>query len=85
MGYSPRVAKSRTRLSDFTFTLREAGLILVSGRSPGGGPSNPLQYSCLKKPMSRTQLEQLSVPTHTLDITSLILPLSVREHLPTPL
>ena len=25
------------------------GLILVSGRSPGGGHSNPLQYSCLEK------------------------------------
>ena len=25
------------------------GLISVSGRSPGEGNSNPLQYSCLKK------------------------------------
>ena len=24
-----------------------------SGRSPGGGHSNPLQYSCLKNPMDR--------------------------------
>ena len=45
-----------------------------SGRSPGGGHSNPLQYSCLGNPMDRgawwapvhrvaksqTQLEQLS-------------------------
>ena len=24
-----------------------------SGRSPGGGHSNPLQYSCLENPMNR--------------------------------
>ena len=24
-----------------------------SGRSPGGGPVNPLQYSCLENPMDR--------------------------------
>ena len=32
---------------------REAGLIPRSGRSPGGGHSNPLQYSCLENPMDR--------------------------------
>jgi len=29
------------------------GLIAGSGRSPGGGHSNPLQNSCLKNPMDR--------------------------------
>ena len=29
---------------------RDAGLIPGSGRSPGGGHGNPLQYSCLKIP-----------------------------------
>ena len=49
----------------------DVGLIPVSGRSPGGGHGNPLQYSCLEHPMDRwawramvtksqTQLEQLS-------------------------
>ena len=33
--------------------VREAGLILGSGRSPGGGHSNPFQYSCLENPMDR--------------------------------
>ena len=33
--------------------LRVPGLILRSGRSPGGGHGNPLQYSCLKDPMDR--------------------------------
>ena len=28
-------------------------LILGLGRSPGGGNSNPLQYSCLGNPMDR--------------------------------
>ena len=31
----------------------DAGLILGSGRSPGEGNSNPLQYSCLGNPMDR--------------------------------
>ena len=33
--------------------LRDVGLIPGSERSPGGGHHNPLQYSCLKKPMDR--------------------------------
>ena len=31
----------------------DAGLIPVSGRSPGEGNSNPLQYSCLENPMDK--------------------------------
>ena len=56
------VAKSRTRLSDFTFTLGSEGKVSAynagdpgsipgSGRSPGEGNVNPLQYSCLENPM----------------------------------
>ena len=33
--------------------LRDVGSILGLGRSPGGGQGNPLQYSCLEKPMDR--------------------------------
>ena len=32
---------------------REVGSIPGSGRFPGGGHSNPLQYSCLENPMDR--------------------------------
>ena len=32
---------------------RDLGLILGSGRSPGEGNDNPLQYSCLGNPMDR--------------------------------
>ena len=32
---------------------RDAGSIPGSGRSPGGGDGNPLQYSCLGNPMDR--------------------------------
>ena len=32
---------------------RDASLISGSGRSPGGGNGNPLQYSCWKNPMGR--------------------------------
>ena len=31
--------------------IRDAGLILESGRSPGEGNGNPLQYSCLENPV----------------------------------
>ena len=31
----------------------DAGLIPGSGRSPGEGNDNPLQYSCLENPMDR--------------------------------
>ena len=33
--------------------VRDAGSIPESGRSPGGGHGNPLQYSCLENPMDR--------------------------------
>ena len=32
---------------------RDTGWILGSGRSPGGGHSNPFQDSCLENPMDR--------------------------------
>ena len=31
----------------------DESLIPESGRSPGGGNGNPLQYSCLENPMDR--------------------------------
>ena len=34
-------------------TVGDPGLILGSGRSPGEGHGNPLQYSCLKNVMDR--------------------------------
>ena len=59
--------------------IRDTDLIPESGRSPGRGYSNPLQYACLENPMdreawqatvrkvtqSRTQMKQLSTHTHT--------------------
>ena len=33
--------------------VRDAGSIPGSGRPPGGGHGNPLQYSCLDIPMDR--------------------------------
>ena len=59
--------------------IKETGLIPGSGRSPGGGNGNPLQYSRLENPLhkgawwatvrrvakSQTQLKQLHTHTHT--------------------
>ena len=33
--------------------VRDTGSIPGSGRSPGGGHGDPLQYSCLENPMDR--------------------------------
>ena len=33
--------------------IRDLGSIPGSGRFPGGGHGNPLQYSCLENPMDR--------------------------------
>ena len=39
----------------------DMGLIPVSGRSPGGRHSNPLQHSCLENPVDR-EAWQATVP-----------------------
>ena len=36
--------------------LRHVGFISESGRSPGGGHGNPLQYPCLEKPRGQRSL-----------------------------
>ena len=36
-----------------TSSAGDLGLVSGSGRSPGGGNGNPLQCSCLEKPMDR--------------------------------
>ena len=89
------VAKSQTQLSDFTslqgflgssdgkvsaYNAGDPGSIPGSGRSPGEGNGNPLQYSCLENLMdggawwatvhgvakSRTGLKQLSKSSSSL-------------------
>ena len=40
--------------------VRDVGLISGSGRSPGGGFGNPLQYSCLKNLQGQRSLEGYS-------------------------
>ena len=40
-------------LSAIVGDTRDTGLIPGSGRSPGGGNGNPLQYPCLKNSMDR--------------------------------
>ena len=60
--------------------IRDAGSIPGPGRSPGGGPGNPLQCSCLENPMDRgawraadlrvaqsqTRLKRLSTHAHSI-------------------
>ena len=38
---------------DFAYNAGDPGSIPGSGRSPGEGNGNPLQYSCLENPMDR--------------------------------
>ena len=51
--------------------MRDMGSVAGSGRFPGGGNGNPLQYSCLENPMDgslagRTRLKRLSAHTPSL-------------------
>ena len=41
--------------------IRDVGLIPGLGRSPGGGHSNPLKYSCLENPMAEESGELQSI------------------------
>ena len=52
--------------------IREASLIPGFGRSPGGGHSNPLQYSCLGNPIGRGA-QQATVRRVTESETQLIM------------
>ena len=47
--------------------IRDAGLILGLGRSPGGGNGNPFQYSCLEYPMDRGSWQAQSMRSHKVD------------------
>ena len=56
--------KTKQNLPAHAGDVRDAGSIPGLGRSPGGGRSNPLQYSCLENPMdSRLQSMGLQSPT----------------------
>ena len=55
--------------------IRDMGLIPGSGRSPGGGHGNPLQYSCLENSMNRGAwwapsigLQRAGPDTHTITL-----------------
>ena len=43
---------------------RDSDSIPASGRSPGGGHGNPLQYSCLENPMARGAWRAKSMGSH---------------------
>ena len=51
--------------------VRDVGSIPGSGRSPGGGHGNPLQYSCLKNPMDRGAWQASLQSCRELDRTAL--------------
>ena len=65
-----------------TGDVRDVGSIPGSGRSPGGGQGNLLQYSCLENPVDRrawcpivhrvaksqTPLKRLSTQEHVVDL-----------------
>ena len=47
----------------------EAGLIHGSGRSPGGGNGNPLQYSCLENSIFQEPGRIQSIESQELNMT----------------
>ena len=53
--------------------VRHLGTIPGSERSPGGGHSNPLQYSCLENPMDggawRAIVHRIAKSMHCLNLT----------------
>ena len=51
--WASRVAPVVKNLPAYSGKVRDAGLIPGSGRFPGGGHGNPLQYSSLENPMDR--------------------------------
>jgi len=53
LGGASQVALVVKNLPDNAGDVRDMGSIPGSGRSPGGGHGNPLQYRCLENPMGR--------------------------------
>ena len=51
--WASQVALVVKNLPENAGDLRDVGLIPGSGRSPGEGNGNPLQYPCLENPMDR--------------------------------
>ena len=49
--------------------IKDLGLIPGSGRAPGGGNGNPLQYSCLENPMDRGACTAIVHGVTELDMT----------------
>ena len=53
--------------------MRDAGLIPESGRFPGGGNGNPLQYPCLENPMDggvwRVMVHRVKKKLDTTEVT----------------
>ena len=61
--------------------VRDVGLIPESGRSPGGGNGNPLQYSCLGNSMDRGAWWTKVHGIAELDTTNTqILVLNIKKH-----
>ena len=52
-GSQPHSTSGKEPACQFRLEVRDTSSIPGSGRSPGGGHGNPLQYSCLENPMDR--------------------------------
>ena len=56
-----------------TVDIRDIGSTPGSGRSPGGGHGNPLQYSCLEDPMDQgvwwATVHRVTKELHTTEMT----------------
>ena len=54
--WASQVALAIKNLPAIAGAIRDVGSIPGSGRSPGGGHGNPLQYSCLENPDGQRSL-----------------------------
>ena len=66
---NPRVFLGGSIVKNPPVTAEDAGLTTGTGRSPGEGNGNPLQYSCLGTPVDRGAWQATVRGSQELDVT----------------
>ena len=71
--------KSTKYYKESAANARDLGSISGSGRSPGEGNGNPLQYSCLENPMDRQDWQTVHGGHKGLDTNPLVVLLVTKQ------